>query len=208
MQGLLGKKIGMTRIFAEHGKQVPVTVLECGPCIVVDQNKDSGKIKLGYGDIPEKNLSKSVLSIFSKNKLPAKRYLREFVMNKDEDFKTGQEINASMFESVSYVDVTGISKGKGFQGIIKRYGMSRGFMTHGGRSKRRVGSSGAGTHPGNVHKGKKMPGHMGNVRVTKQNLEVVKVDSEKNVVLVKGSVPGASGAVVMIREAIKRVGKK
>lgn len=206
MKGILGKKIGMTQIFADNGVVVPVTVVEAGP-IVVTQVKTVEKdgynaIQVGFEDAKEKSLNKP-----QKGHLAAanvlKKHLKEFRVDTVEGYTVGQQINADVFAAGEAIDVTGISKGKGFQGPIKRHGQSRGPESHGSRYHRRPGSMGACSYPGRVFKNKKLAGHMGSVRVTVQNLEVVRVDAEKNLILVKGAIPGAKGSVVTIKEAIK-----
>lgn len=206
MKGILGKKLGMTQIFTETGIVLPVTVVEAGP-IVVTQIKTVEKdgynaIQIGFGDAKEKSLNKP-----QKGHLAAanvlKKHLKEFRVDSVEGYTVGQTINADLFAAGEIIDVTGISKGKGFQGPIKRHGQSRGPESHGSRYHRRPGSMGACSFPGRVFKNKKLAGHMGSVRVTVQNLEVVKVDAEKNLILVKGAIPGPKGSVVTIKEAVK-----
>ena len=206
MKGILGKKVGMTQIFTEEGIVVPVTVVEAGP-IVVTQIKTVEKdgynaIQIGFGDAKEKSLNKP-----QKGHLAAanvlKKHLKEFRVDSVEGYTVGQEIKADLFATGEVIDVTGISKGKGFQGPIKRHGQSRGPESHGSRYHRRPGSMGACSFPGRVFKNKKLAGHMGSVKVTVQNLEVVKVDADKNLILVKGAIPGAKGSVVTIKEAVK-----
>ncbi|MBO3445435.1 MULTISPECIES: 50S ribosomal protein L3 [Clostridia] len=206
MKGILGKKLGMTQIFTETGIVIPVTVVEAGP-IVVTQIKTVEKdgynaIQIGFGDAKEKSLNKP-----QKGHLAAanvlKKHLKEFRVDSVEGYTVGQEINADLFAAGEVIDVTGISKGKGFQGPIKRHGQSRGPESHGSRYHRRPGSMGACSFPGRVFKNKKLAGHMGSVKVTVQNLEVVKVDADKNLILVKGAIPGPKGSVVTIKEAVK-----
>jgi large subunit ribosomal protein L3 len=206
MKGILGKKLGMTQIFTEAGNVVPVTVVEAGP-VVVTQIKTTEKegynaVQVGFVDAKEKSLNKP-----QKGHLAAanvlKKHLKEFRMDSVEEFSVGQEIKADIFAAGEMIDVTGTSKGKGFQGPIKRHGQSRGPESHGSRYHRRPGSMGACSFPGRVFKNKKLAGHMGSVTVTVQNLEVVRVDAEKNLILVKGAIPGAKGSVVTIKEAVK-----
>lgn len=206
MKGILGKKLGMTQIFTEAGNVVPVTVVEAGP-VVVTQIKTTEKegynaVQVGFVDAKEKSLNKP-----QKGHLAAanvlKKHLKEFRMDSVEEFTVGQEIKADIFAAGEMIDVTGTSKGKGFQGPIKRHGQSRGPESHGSRYHRRPGSMGACSFPGRVFKNKKLAGHMGSVTVTVQNLEVVRVDAEKNLILVKGAIPGAKGSVVTIKEAVK-----
>ena len=206
MKGILGKKLGMTQIFTEAGNVVPVTVVEAGP-VVVTQIKTTEKegynaVQVGFVDAKEKSLNKP-----QKGHLAAanvlKKHLKEFRMDSVEEFSVGQEIKADIFAAGEIIDVTGTSKGKGFQGPIKRHGQSRGPESHGSRYHRRPGSMGACSFPGRVFKNKKLAGHMGSVTVTVQNLEVVRVDAEKNLILVKGAIPGAKGSIVTIKEAVK-----
>ena len=206
MKGILGKKIGMTQIFTEVGEVVPVTVVEAGP-VVITQIKTVEKdgynaVQVGFGDVKEKSLNKPQKGhLAAANTL--KKHLKEFRVDSVEGYTVGQEIKADLFAAGEMIDVTGISKGKGFQGPIKRHGQSRGPESHGSRYHRRPGSMGACSFPGRVFKNKKLAGHMGSVKVTVQNLEVVKIDAEKNLILVKGAIPGAKGSVVTIKEAVK-----
>ena len=207
MKTLIGKKVGMTQIFDEKGKVIPVTVIEAGPCLVAQvksvETDGYNAIQLGYGDVKESKLNKPEKGHFSKAKLALKKHLREFRMNSVDGVNVGDEIKVDTFQVGDKIDVQGISKGKGFQGVIKRHGQSRGPMGHGSMYHRRPGSMGPTSTPGRVFKGKKLPGHMGRVTVTIQNLDVVKVDLDKNVILVKGSVPGAKGAILKIKSAVK-----
>ena len=206
MKGILGKKLGMTQIFTEEGIVVPVTVVEAGPHVVTQVKtveKDGyNAIQVGFEDAKEKSLNKP-----QKGHLAAanvlKKHLKEFRVDAVEEFTVGQEIKADLFAAGEKIDVTGTSKGKGFQGPIKRHGQSRGPESHGSRYHRRPGSMGACSFPGRVFKNKKLAGHMGSVKVTVQNLEVVRVDADKNLILVKGAIPGAKGSVVTIKEAVK-----
>ena len=206
MKGILGKKIGMTQIFTEHGEVIPVTVVEAGPVVVTQikttENDGYTAIQVGFQDAKEKSLNKPQKGhLAAANTL--KKHLKEFRVDAVEEFTVGQEIKADLFAAGELIDVTGISKGKGFQGPIKRHGQSRGPETHGSRYHRRPGSMGACSYPGRVFKNKKLAGHMGSVKVTVQNLEVVRVDADKNFILVKGAIPGAKGSVVTIKEAVK-----
>ena len=206
MKGILGKKLGMTQIFTEEGIVVPVTVVEAGPNVVTQVKtveKDGyNAIQVGFEDAKEKSLNKPQKGhLAAANTL--KKHLKEFRVDSVEEYTVGQEIKADLFAAGELIDVTGISKGKGFQGPIKRHGQSRGPETHGSRYHRRPGSMGACSYPGRVFKNKKLAGHMGSVKVTVQNLEVVRVDADKNLILVKGAIPGAKGSVVTIKEAVK-----
>ena len=206
-KALIGKKLGMTQIFDENGTVIPVTVIEAGPCVVAQvktlENDGYEAVQLGFGEVKENKLNKPVKGHFAKSKLALKKHLREFRMDSVEDVKVGDEFKADVFVKGDKVDIQGTSKGKGFQGVIKRHGQSRGPMGHGSMYHRRPGSMGPTSTPGRVFKGKKLPGHMGHVTVTIQNLDVVKVDMDKNVILVKGSVPGAKGAILKIKSAVK-----
>ena len=206
MKAIIGKKVGMTQIFDEKGYVIPVTVIEAGPCTVAQvkstENDGYNAVQLGFGEVKEKHINKPEKGHFAKSKLSAKKHLREFRVD-TADVKVGDEIKADVFAAGDKIDVQGITKGKGFQGVIKRHGQSRGPMGHGSMYHRRPGSMGPTSTPGRVFKGKKLPGHMGRVTVTIQNLDVVKVDLDKNVILVKGSVPGAKGAILKIKSAVK-----
>ena len=200
------EKLGMTQIFTEEGIVVPVTVVEAGPNVVTQVKtveKDGyNAIQVGFEDAKEKSLNKP-----QKGHLAAanvlKKHLKEFRVDAVEEFTVGQEIKADLFAAGEKIDVTGTSKGKGFQGPIKRHGQSRGPESHGSRYHRRPGSMGACSFPGRVFKNKKLAGHMGSVKVTVQNLEVVRVDADKNLILVKGAIPGPKGSMVTIKEAVK-----
>lgn len=206
-KGLIGRKVGMTQIFDEKGLIVPVTVIEAGPC-VVSQVKTAEKdgynaIQLGFGEVKDKHINKPEKGHFSKSKIDTKKHLREFRMDSVENVKVGDELKADIFAAGEKIDVQGKTKGKGFQGVIKRHGQHRGPMGHGSMYHRRPGSMGACSTPSRVFKGKKLPGHMGNLTVTIQNLDVVRVDLDKNVLLVKGSVPGPKGAILKIKSTVK-----
>ena len=207
MKTIIGKKVGMTQIFDEKGKVIPVTVIEAGPCLVAQvksvETDGYNAIQLGFGDVKESKLNKPEKGHFAKAKLALKKHLREFRLDSVDGVNVGDEIKVDTFQAGDKIDVQGTSKGKGFQGVIKRHGQSRGPMGHGSMYHRRPGSMGPTSTPGRVFKGKKLPGHMGRVTVTIQNLDVVKVDLDKNVILVKGSVPGAKGAILKIKSAVK-----
>jgi len=205
-KALLGRKLGMTQIFSEHGKVIPVTVIEAGPCTVVQvKTKDADgydAVQLGFGDVKAKKVTKPSAGHFKKAKVEPKKHLREFKLEGN-SYNVGDELKADLFTAGEFVDITGTTKGKGFQGVIKRHGQSRGPMGHGSMYHRRPGSMGPTSTPGRVFKGKKLPGHMGMQTVTIQKLEVVNVDLDKNVILVKGSVPGNKGAILKIRDSVK-----
>ncbi len=207
-KAILGIKLGMTQIFNEDGLLIPVTVIQAGPCAVVQKktvdNDGYDALKIGFVDASEKRLNKPDKGQFGKVKVATKKYLREIKVPDMQTYEIGQEIKVSdMFENGVRVDISGISKGKGFQGTIKRYGQKGGKETHGSMYHRRVGSMSANTNPARVFKGKKLPGHMGVDKVTVQNLDVVRVDGEKNLLLVKGAVPGPKGGLLYIKETVK-----
>ena len=208
-KAIIGKKLGMTQIFDEKGNVVPVTVIEAGPCVVAQvktvETDGYNAIQLGYGEVKAKHINKPEAGHFAKSKLENKKHLREFRLEDISNFKVGDEVKADVFAKGEKVDIQGTSKGKGFQGVIKRHGQHRGPMGHGSMYHRRPGSMGPCADPGRVFKGKKLPGHMGSVTVTIQNLDVVAVDMDKNVILVKGSVPGAKGAILKIKSAVKAI---
>ena len=207
MKTIIGRKIGMTQIFDEKGRVIPVTVIEAGPCVIAQvksvETDGYNAIQLGFGYVKESKLNKPEKGHFAKAKLALKKHLREFRVDSLEGVNVGDEIKADTFVAGDKIDVQGTSKGKGFQGVIKRHGQSRGPMGHGSMYHRRPGSMGPTSTPGRVFKGKKLPGHMGRVTVTIQNLDVVKVDLDKNAILVKGSVPGAKGAILKIKTSVK-----
>ena len=207
MKTIIGRKIGMTQIFDEKGKVIPVTVIEAGPCVVAQvksvETDGYNAIQLGFGDIKESKLNKPQRGHFAKAKLSLKKHLREFRVDSLDGINVGDEIKVDSFVIGDRIDVQGTSKGKGFQGVIKRHGQSRGPMGHGSMYHRRPGSMGPTSTPGRVFKGKKLPGHMGRITITIQNLDVVKVDLDKNAILVKGSVPGAKGAILKLKTSVK-----
>ena len=206
-KAILTTKVGMTQVFSEDGVLTPVTVLQAGPCVVTQvktvENDGYSAVQVGFGDIREKLVNKPKKGHFAKAGVTAKRFLKEFRLEDAESYTLGQEIKSDVFAAGDKVDATAKSKGKGFQGAIKRHGQSRGPMAHGSKYHRHAGSNGSATTPGRVFKGKHMPGHMGAVRVTVQNLEVVSVDAEKNLILVKGAVPGPKKSLVMLKESVK-----
>ena len=205
-KAILGTKLGMTQIFAEDGKVIPVTVVKAGPCTVVQtktvETDGYESVVVGFGEVKEKSLNKPMKGIFAKANVAPKKYLREFRFE-EATLAVGDEIKAEVFEAGEKVDVSGISKGKGFAGPMKRWGLHRGPMAHGSGYHRGSGSMGACSNPGRVMKGKKLPGHMGVVKVTVQNLEIVKVDAENELILVKGAIPGNKGGLVTIRNSVK-----
>jgi large subunit ribosomal protein L3 len=206
-KGLIGKKIGMTQIFDEEGVAIPITLIEAGPCYVTQIRKPSrdgySAVQLGFGETREKLLTGGQLGHLKKTNAPALRYLREFRV-KQPDLKEGDRVTVEGFAVGDRVDVIGTSKGKGFAGAMKRHGFGGGPITHGQSDRQRsVGSIGATSTPGHVFKGKRMPGRMGNARVTAQNLKVVLVDAERNLIGVRGAVAGGKGVVVSIKEARK-----
>lgn len=206
-KAILTTKIGMTQVFGENGVLIPVTVLQAGPVVVTQvktvENDGYAAVQVGYGDIRETLVNKPLKGHFKKAKVSVKRHLKEFRFDNASDYTVGQEIKADIFAVGDRIDATAKSKGKGFQGAIKRHNLSRGPMKHGSKYHRHAGSNGAATTPGRVFKGKHMPGQMGNVKVTVQNLEVVRVDAEKNLILVKGAVPGPKKSLVMLKETVK-----
>ena len=206
-KAILTKKVGMTQIFNEDGVLTPVTVLQAGPCVVTQvktvENDGYSAVQVGYEDIREKLVNKPKKGHFAKAGVAAKRFVKEFRFEDAESYTLGQEIKVDVFTAGDKIDATAKSKGKGFQGAIKRHGQSRGPMAHGSKYHRHAGSNGSATTPGRVFKGKNMPGHMGAVKVTVQNLAVGRVDADQNLLLDKGSVPGPKKSLVVIREAVK-----
>ena len=206
-KAILATKVGMTQIFNDDGVLTPVTVLQAGPCVVTQvktvENDGYSAVQVGFVDKREKLVAKPQKGAFDKAGVSYKRYVRELKLDDAESYEVKQEIKADMFAAGDKVDATAISKGKGFQGAIKRHGQSRGPMAHGSKYHRHAGSNGACSDPSKVFKGKKMPGQMGHVQVTVQNLEVVRVDAENNLLLVKGAVPGPKKSLVTIKETVK-----
>ena len=222
-KAILATKVGMTQIFNEDGVLTPVTVLQAGPCVVTQvktvENDGYSAVQVGYMDKKEKvvtkdangkkeirnrhGVNKAQMGHFAKAGVSGKRYVREFKFENAEDYKVADEIKADIFAAGDHIDATAISKGKGFQGAIKRHGQSRGPMAHGSKYHRHAGSNGACSDPSRVFKGKKMAGHMGNKKVTVQNLEIVRVDAENNLLLVKGAVPGPKKSLVTIKATVK-----
>ncbi len=221
-KAILATKIGMTQIFNEDGVLTPVTVLQAGPCVVTqiktEENDGYNAVQVGFVDKKDKTVNKengkkvivhrngttkALQGHFAKAGVSSKRFVKEFKFENASEYALAQEITAEMFEAGDKIDATAISKGKGFQGAIKRHNQSRGPMTHGSKFHRHAGSNGAASDPGKVFKGKKMPGHMGSKQITIQNLEVVRVDAESNLILVKGSVPGPKKSLITIKETVK-----
>ena len=206
-KAILATKVGMTQIFNEDGVLTPVTVLQAGPCVVTQvktaENDGYEAVQVGFVDKREKLVSKPVKGHFDKAGVFYKRYVREFRFENASEYSVKDEIKADIFAAGDKIDATAISKGKGFQGAIKRHGQHRGPMAHGSKFHRHQGSNGSATTPGRVFKGKGMPGQMGHVKVTIQNLEIVKVDAENNLLLVKGAVPGPKKSLVTIKETVK-----
>lgn len=206
-KAILATKVGMTQIFNEDGVLVPVTVLQAGPCVVTQvktvENDGYKAVQVGFVDKRDKLVSKPVKGHFDKAGVSYKRFVREFRFENAEEYSVKDEIKADIFANGDKVDATAVSKGKGFQGAIKRHGQSRGPMTHGSKFHRHAGSNGAASDPSKVFKGKKMPGQMGDKKITVQNLEIVRVDAENNLLLVKGSVPGPKKCLVTIKETVK-----
>ena len=206
-KAIIGRKIGMTQIFDEKGNTIPVTVIEAGPCSVVqiktEETDGYNAIQLGFGSIKDKKVNKPMKGHFTKVKVAPAKHVREFRVDDVTSVNVGDEIKADIFTEGENVDIQGVTKGKGFQGVIKRHGQHRGPMGHGSMYHRRPGSMGACSTPSRVFKGKKLPGHMGNVMVTIQNLKIVKIDMDKNCILVKGSVPGNKGAILKIKDTVK-----
>lgn len=207
MKNILGKKIGMTQVFLEDGTLVPVTVVEAGPVKVIQkktQDKEGyNAIQVGYEDKKENRVNKPLKGHFDKAGVEYKKHIREFIVNNPEEFEIGQEIKVDVFEQGDKVDVVGISKGKGTQGPIKRHNYSRGPESHGSKYHRAGGARAAAADPGRVFKGTKGMGRMGNERVTVQNLEVVRVDTDRNLLLIKGAVPGPKGGLLIVKETVK-----
>ncbi|MEZ4711284.1 MAG: 50S ribosomal protein L3 [Caldilineaceae bacterium] len=212
MRGILGKKVGMTQLFDESGVVVPVTVIEAGPCYVTQVKTDETDgycaVQIGYEEVAERKLTKGERGHLSKAQTPNIRRLRELRFEEDPQYTLGDEIKADVFQEGDFVDVVGVSKGKGFAGAVKRHNFRGGPKTHGQSDRHRAtGSRGAGTTPGHTFPGSKAPGQMGNARVTIQNLKVALVDAERNLLVVRGAIPGPKGGLVFVREAVKKKSK-
>ncbi len=213
LKAILAQKVGMTRIYDVHGNIVPVTVLLAGPCpitqIITAEKRGYSAVQVSFGDVKEKSLNKAAAGIFKKTNTPAGRWFRELRTAKASTFQVGQTIKCDAFAAGDYVDVTGISKGKGFAGVMKRHNFAGGPSTHGQSDRARApGSSGSNTYPARVYKGKRFPGHLGAEVVTVQHLEVVQVMPEKDLILIKGAVPGTKESLLTIEETVKRIKKR
>lgn len=202
MAGILGKKIGMTQVFSEDGRQINVTAIEAGPCSILAVKER--RIQIGFDPVDESRVKKPILGYFKKLNITPCKLIKEVSKEDDLEYKVGQELKVDLFKEGDFVDVNGISKGKGFQGGMKRWGWSGGPKTHGSTSHRRIGSLGSSTTPGRVFKGHHLPGHMGNRKFTLQNLRVIKVDAQNNLLLVKGAVPGGKNSYLLINKAKKK----
>lgn len=202
MNGILGKKIGMTQIFTPEGAKVSVTAIEAGPCPVLAVKEKS--VQLGFDTAKEANLAKPVAGLFKKHNIAPKKFIREVPRDSGKEYKVGEELTLDILKEGSYVDITGVSKGKGFAGGMKRWHWAGGPGTHGHTSHRRIGSIGSSTTPGRVYRGHHLPGHMGHDRVTVQNVKVVKIDAANHILLVKGAVPGPKNTYLVIRSAKKK----
>jgi len=206
MIGLIGKKVGMTQLFSEQGEAVPVTVIEAGPCTITDvrtaERNGYSAVQLGFGTNKESRFTRPVLGQFKKRNLPPSRTVREFRVEDVAAFQVGQTLNVSIFEKGAHVDVQGVTKGRGFAGVVKRYGFVAGHASHGPTHGKQPGSIGSSAYPSRVIKGKRLPGHMGAEVLTIKNLEVIAVDAEQNVLMVRGAVPGPANGLVLIRKRV------
>jgi large subunit ribosomal protein L3 len=208
MEALIGRKLGMTQVFDEDGVQVPVTVIQAGPCVVVQrktrQRDGYEAVQLGFVEQKEQRLTRSVAGHFKKAGASPRRILRELTVDAEEPLKEGETVDATIFKDTAFVDIAGVTKGKGFQGVVRRHGMGGGRATHGSSTHRQAGSIGQCVSPARILRGKKMPGQMGAVRRTAQNLRLVRVREEDSVLLVRGAVPGPSGSIVVVRKSNKK----
>ena len=208
MNGLMGKKLGMTQVFDDSGQCIAVTVIAVGSCTITQLKTHDvdgyDAVQIGFGEVRERCISKPKLGHLKKAGSEPKRWLQEFSGEGDTELKTGDPVTSRIFDDISHVDVTSISKGRGFQGVVKRHRMAGGQMTHGGHSKRRGGAIGQCAYPARVAKGQRMPGHMGNRRVTTQNLRVVQLDHDENLLFLGGSIPGPTGGLITIRKALQK----
>jgi len=206
-KAILAKKLGMTQVFLKNGRMAGVTVLEAGPCLVVqkktDENDGYSAVQVGFMEIPARKANKPLRGHFEKTGKTYYRFLRELRADSAASYNAGDLITCAIFKEGEFIDISGVSKGKGFQGAIKRHKQSRGPMSHGSKYHRGVGSMSSATSPGKVKKGKNLPGHMGAKKVTVQNLEIIRVDTDKNVILVKGAVPGPKGALLFLKDTVK-----
>jgi large subunit ribosomal protein L3 len=204
MIGLLGRKVGMTQFFDERGEAIPVTIIEAGPCTVTElrnlQRDGYTAVQLGFGTNKESRFTRPALGQFKKRNLPPSRHLREFRVESTEGLAVGQSLDVSIFEKGRHVDVQGVTKGRGFAGVVKRYGFVAGHASHGPTAGKQPGSIGASAYPSRVIKGKRLPGHMGNVNLTIKNLEVVAIDPEQNMLMVRGAVPGPTNGLVVVKK--------
>ncbi len=211
MNGLIGKKLGMTQVYDDKGQHVPVTVIEAGPCVVLQRKtaKTDGyeSVQLGFLPQKESRLSKAAAGHVKKAGATAQKKLAEVLVEAADELKAGETVTAKIFEGVSHVDISGVTKGQGYQGVVKRHRMGGGPAAHGHTSHRRIGAIGQRTWPARIMKNKRMPGHMGNLNITVQNLRVVQVRPDDNVILVEGAVPGPTGALIMVRKAVKKAAK-
>ena len=208
MNGLIGKKLGMTQVYDAEGRRCAVTVIAVGPCVVVQRKTKAtdgyDAIQVGFDPQRESRLRKSEVGAFKKAGVEPHRIQREFACDASDEVAVGDTLTANLFEGTKYVDVVGTSKGRGFQGVVKRYNMGGGRMTHGAHARRRPGSIGQCAYPGRVAKGQRMPGHMGNARITQQNLKLLDIRADENLLLVQGAVPGPNGGVVLVKKALKK----
>ena len=206
-KAIIAKKIGMTQVFTENGDLTPVTVLQAGPCFVSQkktiENDGYEAVQLAFGEIKEKHLTKPLKVHFAKASIKPAKFLKEFRLDDISSYSTGSEVKADIFNTGERVDITGISKGKGYQGAIKRHNQHRGPMAHGSKFHRAVGSLSSATTPGRVKKGKKMAGHMGAKQITTQNLSIVRVEIDKDIILIKGAVPGPNGSILSVKDTVK-----
>jgi len=204
MAGLLGRKLGMTQVFSPDGNVVPVTVIEAGPCVVLEVLSENSALKIGFGDIKENRVRKPQQGYFKKIELSPRRYIRDLKFEDLSDYQPGSEIKADLFQPGDYVDVTGTSKGRGFAGMIKRWGAASFPSSHGHPMQRQAGSQGCSATQARVFKGKKLPGRYGGVKKTVQNLEVVQVRPDENLIMLRGAVPGPRSGLLLIRKALKK----
>ncbi len=212
MKGIIGRKLGMTTIYDDNGAAVVVTIIEAGPCTVTDIKNEERDgytaVQLGYGEVKEKHLNKPQIGKFKKQDIKPKKHLKEFRLDDASEYTLGQELKADVFAKGDFIDASSLSKGKGFSGVMKRHNYSGGPMSHGSNFRRRAGSIGCNSYPAKVWKGKGMPGHMGNAKVTIQNLKVVEVRVDDNLIMIEGAIPGAVNAIVKLTDSVKKRNKK